>query len=158
MNKPEAIVCDLDGVLRNPTHRNEYAPKGFTEDFDAWLEHSRHVDKDSPIQLNIDWVNDCKAKGMKVILMTSASSDSDVVQKTLTWLQRHGVMFDKLICRAKGDNDSPAESKRNYLRMLADYYTLTMFLDDNLDNCRMAKEEGLIALHFSFDKWLENQI
>ena len=48
--------------------------------------------------------------------------------------------------RKDGDYRPSAEVKRDHLKEIMKKYKVTLFIDDEIENCEMAKELGITAL------------
>lgn len=110
----DIIVFDLDGTLACGKHRLHLLPKPEDANHTAgWLAFNMEADKDVPIQDNIDLMNSMSEE-WELIILTGRSDDAEVI--TEDWLERHGVPYDRLIMRPKGDHRKDIVFKEEKLR------------------------------------------
>lgn len=110
----DIIVWDLDGTLACGKHRLHLLPK--PEDANVtsgWLRFNMAAGADAPIQDNIDLMN-TQPEEWELIILTGRSDDA--LDITVDWLERHGVPYDRLIMRPKGDHRKDIEFKEEKLR------------------------------------------
>lgn len=112
---PKAIICDLDGTLCLMNGRSP---------FDA-----SRCDEDLPNIPVVNMVKNYHQLGYKIIL-ASGREDSFKPQ-TMTWLERFGIAYDKLIMRAAGDFRKDAIIKKEiFANHIEGKYFVELVLDD----------------------------
>ena len=90
------VVFDLDNTLSDARHRNHLVPK--PEDASkclAWEAHYSAAGEDKPIQDNIDLLNRLAGGDTFIVVLTGRCELATWL--TISWLERHGVSYDKLI-------------------------------------------------------------
>lgn len=114
-SQPKAIICDLDGTLCLMNGRSP---------FDA-----SRCDEDLPNIPVVNMVKNYHQLGYKIIL---ASGREDTFKpQTMTWLERFGIAYDKLIMRAAGDFRKDAIIKKEiFANHIEGKYFVELVLDD----------------------------
>lgn len=128
-----AIIVDVDGTLADHT--------GIRSPFD-WDK----VDLDRPKQHVIDMVNGyCRQKHCDMIILSGR--DGSCRDKTLQWLDSHGVEYDELFMRETGDSRKDFKIKMElYTKHIQDQYDVQMVVDDRRSVCRYWSALGLNLL------------
>lgn len=130
----ECIIVDVDGTLAHIDADNPRNP------YDA----SRAMD-----DLLDDAVSNIVAMayghGYRVIVLTGRNADHLGV--TVDWLEKNGVEYDDIFCRASGDRRKDYEVKQElYEKHIKDKYFVKYILDDRPVVCRMWRSLGLKVL------------
>ncbi len=112
---PKAIICDLDGTLCLMNGRSP---------FDA-----SRCDEDLPNIPVVNMVRHYHQLGYKIIL---ASGREDTFKpQTMTWLERYGISYDRLIMRVTGDYRKDAIIKKEiFSNHIEGKYFVELVLDD----------------------------
>ncbi len=79
-------------------------------------------------------------------IVFSTARNEKCRQQTLEKLWSYGISFLELYMRPDGDLRPSAEIKREHLIDIMNKYIVNLFIDDDLSNCKMAKELGILAL------------
>ncbi len=87
-----------------------------------------------PYQEAIDFLNNLKKQGHKIILITARHEEFR--ETTEKWLDKNNIPYDKLY---HDDDKAPLALNEN----------LKIFIDDHLDNVREIKSAGITALLFT---------
>lgn len=143
--KRKAIVCDIDGVLLDSSHVMQEA-----EDlelygdlkWDYFYNHCNDVEVISETKrlLFLFWIND-------VTIVFSTARNKKCYESTVEKFRKEGIYFDKLPMRKDGDLRPAYEVKKEHIEIVKRMdYDIIAFIDDDLDNCNMAKELGILAL------------
>ena len=61
-------------------------------------------------------------------------------------LLKEHIIFDYLYMRTDGDYRPSQEIKKEHLQDIMKHHEVVAFIDDDLSNCEMAKELGMLAL------------
>lgn len=126
--KPEAIICDIDGTLANMANRSPF-------DWDRVGEDTLNED----VAVILDWAF---KEGIVVILMSGR--DSICKPWTEAWLTHHGVKYDSLIMRPKGDSRKDSVVKLELFdNNVRDNYKVLYVLDDRPQVVDMWHDIGL---------------
>lgn len=142
-----AIVLDLDGVLFDTSVIfEEICDLKLTGDA-KWDYFHEHCDSDR-IQLlpGVKELLTTIYNDLSVALVIMTARNEKVRQKTMNKLLKNKIYFDHLYMRKDGDYRPSPEVKRDYLLELMQRYRIEAFIDDDLSNCQMAKELGILAL------------
>lgn len=102
------ILCDLDGTLADCHHRIH-----FILGTKRWDKFFAACGDDKPIKHVIDLINAIDRKKYEVWI-TSARSD-EVFKETVSWLDRHNVVYERLIMRKAGDHTDDGDLKPSWL-------------------------------------------
>lgn len=129
------IICDLDGTLALIDHRRHLV-EGEVKDWDSFYEAC--VD-DVPNQAVIEVINSLAA--FCEIWIVSGRSDV-VSEKTLDWLAKHEVDYDRVFMRKKDDYTADETLKRRMLSSFPRERILCAF-DDRDRVVKMWREEGI---------------
>jgi predicted kinase len=130
VDKPSAIICDIDGTLAHMDGRSPY----------EW----QRVDEDSLDHIVAEIVGRYKLTH-QIILVSGRDEESR--EKTIKWCERHGIVFDILLMRAAGDmrNDRIVK-KEIFESQLKDNYNIHFVLDDRNSVVAMWRSMGLKVL------------
>lgn len=167
--KEKLFIFDVDGVLLDlwtPMKKvfEEYEQITLTDK--AWdnivadylqnpfpyMEFGRFFDASDtirnlpPIKGMPKLVNDLKAQGFDLAIITSISNKEEIKNKRIENLKKfYGDVFDKLICVERGG------SKEQALRDVAADYQISFFCDDHPKNALLSK--GIVTKPL----WFENK-
>lgn len=129
---PKAILCDIDGTLA--------LMRGRRGPFD-W----HKVDLDDANHTILDIVKNHKNSGCKIILMSGR--DGCCRDKTIQWLETHGVPYDELHMRDAGNTEKDSVIKeRLFNQNVRDKYRILFVLDDRDQVVKKWREMGLVCL------------
>ena len=135
------VLCDLDGTLSDLTHRLHNIQK----DNPDWDKFFNECYKDKPIESIIE-LTTCLYEQGHEIYITSGRSDA-VREKTMNWLNRHGVMWSKLIMRKSGDKRSDEIVKAEWLEDGSiDKHNVLFAIDDRDRVVKMWRNLGVKCL------------
>ena len=82
--------------------------------------------------------------GAYIILSTARNEKCR--KETTERLLKEGLTFEKLLMRKENDYRPSNEVKRDHLKEIMQNYEIVAFIDDDLANCEMAKDLGILAL------------
>lgn len=146
----KCVIVDIDSTIADISHRLHMLPKLTKEDGSyepsgrCWDEfHAAAVD-DKPIAEIIELV-ELIAAAYPIILCTGRGEETR--EKTIAWLNKHGVFFDDLYMRPYGDFRKDTVVKGEMLANLrADGYDPIMAFDDRTAVVKMFREAGVRCL------------
>lgn len=135
MQKPNAIICDLDGTLSifekidksKPHYRNQY--------------NASTCDQDllNPVVASII------SKFDNIILLSGREDKYE--EPTRKFLTKHNIKFNKLIMRKSGDNRKDSIIKHEiYTQQIEPNYNILFVLDDRNQVVQMWRSIGLTCL------------
>ena len=133
MNKPKAIIVDIDGTLADM--------RGVRGPFE-WDK----VSQDKPHQDIIDLVRDLRSlKKYKIIITTGR--DGVCEEATKEWVLEHGVNYDEFFIRKAGDfrKDNIIKSEI-YMDHIRPKYDVKFVIDDRDQVVEMWRSLGLRVL------------
>lgn len=146
MEKPKAIVLDVDGVCLDSSaiirELFELKLKGDAK-WDYFREHC-NGDKVKTIESTREFMANVCYFNIYIILLTARNEKCR--EATEKRLREDNFIFDELYMRPQNDYSPAPEIKRNHLLKLMESYDIIAFVDDDLANCEMAKELGILAL------------
>lgn len=162
MNKPKAIIVDLDGTLVDNNHRLHL----LLGDKPNWEQWDEGVPHDKPNQWCLDilygMLDACmldsldhyaKKNTLEILFITGRGSR--LLLKTKKWLKKHFNDNDlnyKLYMRQEGDSRPDFIVKKNIYRdYIRDEYNVLFCLEDKNSVADMWRKEGLVCLHC--DNW-----
>lgn len=112
---PKGIICDLDGTLSLIHNRSP---------FDA-----SKCEQDKPNIPIVNLVKNYKKLGYKILLLSGR--DGKYESQTISWLEKHGVIYDALWMRKPKDNRKDAIIKEEIFRIeIENKYYVEFVLDD----------------------------
>lgn len=145
MNKPKAVICDMDGTLVDVSSIRHHVRGGILPDgsykrknFDAFHTESATC---PPIQETLDLVTWHREAGTKIIIVTARSRRYRV--PTVWWLLWNNIETDDLFMRRDGDHRPDYEVKKDLLVEIRKRWTPIHALDDNPNVIRLWQEEGI---------------
>lgn len=145
MKKPKAIVLDVDGVCLDSSailkELFDLKLKGDAK-WDYFREHC-NGDRVKTIESSRKFINNVY-KNAHIILSTARNEKCR--KETEIRLENNYFLYDELYMRPQNDYSPAPEIKRSHLLKLMESYDIIAFVDDDLANCEMAKELGILAL------------
>jgi predicted kinase len=130
-DKPEAIICDIDGTLAHMVNRSPFDWNRVGEDV-----------VDPVVAMLIDRLND----KYKIIMLSGR--DGGCLPETEKWLNDNNIYYDKLFMRTAGDNRKDNIVKLEiFNEFVRDNYQIKFVLDDRNQVVDMWRNElGLKVL------------
>ncbi len=149
MIKHKAIVCDIDSVLLKTDFILDEADKlGLYGDLKWDYFHSHCNDNNVKVIDNVKVFYNRVRYGVNpdvyFILLTARSELC--ADATLKRLAQDNIFCDKIYLRKAGDYRSACDVKREYLQEIMKDFDVICFIDDDIRNCEMAKELGILSL------------
>lgn len=146
--KCKAIVCDVDGViLQTDFILREIFELGLKgeEKWEYFYEHC-NSDRVKAIETFKNFYTTIRYGINDLCCIISTARNERCSDATLKKLARDKIIFDMSYWRKNGDLRPACEVKREHLLKIMEKYDIVAFIDDDLDNCEMAKELGVLAL------------
>lgn len=143
-----AVVFDIDGVLLNiDCILDEIRARGLSgaEEYEYFYEHCNDS-RVKVIEGGRRFYNFIRYCDDYVYCILLTARNEKVRDKTLKRLADDGILCDRLYMRKVGDTRSDAAVKKEYLQEIMKDFDIICFVDDDADNCAMAKELGLFVL------------
>jgi hypothetical protein len=142
------IIVDIDGTIsdcRNRLHYVYESPRNWEQFFAELID-------DAPIKPIINLINsfynpdNCE---QNIILCTGRPEEHRTA--TVAWIRFHGVAYDKLYMRKKGDYRGDSIIKKELLQQMRnDGFNPELVIDDRQSVVDMWRKEGLICLQMAF--------
>lgn len=127
MNKPQAIIVDVDGTLALMGDRSPY----------DWS----RVGEDKPNEVIVELVIQL-SKRYKIIIVSGR--DGSCFAATLGWLRTYCVPYEKFLIRTVGNNEKDSIVKeRIYRKEIEPFYDVQFVLDDRDQVVKMWRSLGL---------------
>lgn len=143
----KVIVCDIDGVLLETQYLlKEIHNLGLTGDA-KWEHFYRNCNSDRVHLADgaMELIHFIDASTNSILILSTARNEK-CRHETMSKLWSYGISFLELYMRPDGDLRPSAEIKREHLKEIMKKYNVALFIDDDLSNCKMAKELGVLAL------------
>ena len=145
--KEKAVVLDIDGIILDSSFiLKEIHEKGLKGE-EKWEYYYSNCNSDRVYVFDSAWelLQTFYDAEMQVLLSTARNERNRDATNQKLWFQ-HGICYDGLYMREEGDYRPSAEVKREHLQEIMKEYDIVMFVDDDLSNCEMAKEFGILSL------------
>ncbi len=131
------VLVDMDGTLADCEHRRHYVRSTRTKNWPAFF---AACDQDPPMPHVREWVN-ALAEDHCICIVSGRPTDLCGI-KTEEWLARHGVRYDHLFMRDRGDSRPDTQIKGEILdRLPAEQVALV--IDDRQSVVDMWRQRGL---------------
>ena len=142
-----AIVLDLDGTLFDTSVVfKEIYSAGLKGD-DMWEYFYEHCNSERIKLLpGVKELFSLIYNDISLAIIVMTARNEKVREKTMEKLLKNKIYFDHLYMRKDGDYRPSPEVKREYLLELMQRYEIIAFIDDDLENCTMAKELGIYSM------------
>ena len=141
-----AVVFDLDGVLLDTSfifkELYELDLKGDAK-WDYF--HKRCNSDDVKLIPGIRKFFTTIYNDPPLAIIISTARNEKVRKDTLKKLFDNRIIFDELYMRKDGDYRPSAEVKKEHLQDIMKKYEVEAFIDDDIENCDMAKELGILT-------------
>ncbi len=132
---PKAYIVDIDGTIAFMNGRKPY----------DW----NKVDTDLP---NVCVINTIQQLSRDCKILITSGRDSVCKEKTIEWLDKHGVPYDNVFMRSKGDMRKDYIVKKElYEQNIKDKYAVIGVFDDRPAVVRLWKELGLMVFNVGND-------
>lgn len=142
-----AIVLDMDGVLFDTSHifkkLYELELKGDAK-WDYFHQHCN--DEEVKLMPGVKDFFKTLYNDVPLAIIVSTARNEKIKMDTMRKLLGNKVIFDHLYMRKDGDYRPSSEVKKEHLQEIMKDYEVTLFIDDDIENCEMAKELGILAL------------
>lgn len=146
--KRKAIVCDIDGVLLDSQFIIDEIHKLGLKGDDKWEYFYQHCNSDrvKPIESTKEFYTTIRYGINDLCCIISTARNEKCADATLKKLVKERIVFDRSYWRAKHDYRTACEVKREHLQEIMKEFDVIAFIDDDLQNCEMAKDLGILAL------------
>ena len=142
MNKPKAIIVDLDGTLVEMEHRVPLVRQNPPD----WKNFMEQIPSDKVNHWCHELLKAFSLREYKIIIITGRGERFDGLTKQ--WLADHSIRYDEYYSRKSKDRrDDALVKKEIYLEQIKNRYDILFVLDDRLSVVKMWRDElGLITL------------
>ena len=163
--KRKAIVIDIDNCVLNTqfildeihklglkgeekwdyfyNHCNDVEVISETKKFLDTIDSGYYVTKENIID-GFDSYTHCDRQKYVIIISTARNEKCREATEDKLWDE--GIRWDYLYMRKDGDLRPAHEVKREHLLQIMEEFDVIAFIDDDLQNCEMAKELGILSL------------
>ena len=138
----KAIIFDIDGTLADVEHRVHHV----RQDKKNWRAFNDAMSEDVLNPWCAKLIEAMHAQGFAIIFVTGR--DENYRDKTIDWMYRHQIHFDRLYMRAAVDFRGDDEVKKEiYLQEIKDQWEVLFVVDDRLSVVKMWREQlNLVCL------------
>lgn len=146
--KRKAIVCDIDGVLLDTQFiLNEIRKLGLKgeEKWDYFCKNC-NSDRVEVIETTKNFYTTIRYGINDLYCIISTARNEKCSDATLKKLAKEKIIFDRSYWRKSDDLRPACEVKREHLLKIMEEFDVIAFIDDDLQNCKMAKSFGILAL------------
>ena len=142
-----AIIFDIDGTLADVRHRLHHLDG--EKNWHAFFNDMGDDPVIEPVATLARHIATTRHKsGIEAVLVVSARPASAAWGKiTKAWLERHGIVYDRLYMRAEDDRRPDQVVKSEILqRILDDGYSPVLVVDDRPQVVAMWRDHGIVTL------------
>jgi len=138
----KVYIFDLDGTIALNDHRQHFL-EGDNKDWDAFFE-ACHNDEINEAIRSLMWA--VNQYGYKIYIVTGRSKA--VQAKTISWLRRYSVPYDKLVMRPEDNYQSDDDLKPFMLHSILDRSDeVQAIFDDRNSVVEMWRDNGYQCFH-----------
>ena len=145
--KEQAVIFDADGVLLNTSYIFEEIFKLKLKGDEKWDYFKKHCNSERT-QAFRDILDLWFALSGRFKVFVSTARNEKCKEETPAKLQRSYFFIpnENLLMRKDGDYRESQEVKKDHLLQIMKDYDIIAFIDDDLKNCEMARDLGVLAL------------
>ena len=137
----KTYIFDIDGTIANTDHRVHHL-EGDKKDWKSWYAKAHN---DTPYWEIVDLMHLAWNAGIKVIICTGR--DENCREETKEWLDKHGLPYDQLYMRKKGDRRDDTIVKFELLEKMHEHgYDPVLVFEDRDRVVQMWRDAGLKCL------------
>ena len=103
------VICDIDGTVANNDHRQH-----LLQGFKTWDKFFGALDKDTPIQEEINYVKQLNQNGKEIVFITGRPERYR--KKTTAWLENYFDFEIKVLMRKDNDIRDKVSVKKDIFR------------------------------------------
>ena len=141
----QAIVIDIDGVILDTSFILKEAEKLGLKGNAKWRYFYENCNSDRVhLMLNIKRFLNIFLEDAFLIISTGRNWKCSV--ETDKKLLSYGIEADRMFMRKDDDLRPAHEVKYEHLKTIMKEFQILAFIDDEIENCEMAKELGILAL------------
>ena len=129
--RPSVVVFDIDGTLAEKGNRSAY----------DWA----NVGEDLPDESVVELVKSIDRDKIKIIVCTGR--DGICIDESEQWLDNHGIDYDEIYIRPKGNSEPDWVVKEKMWRKISESYFIVGLIDDRNVVVRRARALGLKVFH-----------
>ena len=141
MNIKTTVIFDLDGTLALVDKRREIAKKPNGKiDFDIFYD-PQYIELDEPNSFVIELAKMYKRDGYEIVIVSGRSDRTK--EATDRWLEKYGVLYDRMIMRKRKNFTPDNELKERWLEKYLDRDNIHVVVDDRQRVVDMWRRNGL---------------
>ena len=141
MNIKTTVIFDLDGTLALVDKRREIAKKPNGKiDFDIFYD-PQYIELDEPNSFVIELAKMYKRDGYEIVIVSGRSDRTK--EATDRWLEKYGVLYDRMIMRKRKNFTPDNELKERWLEKYLDRDDIRVVVDDRQRVVDMWRRNGL---------------
>jgi phosphoglycolate phosphatase-like HAD superfamily hydrolase len=141
LDKPRAVVWDLDGTLSDDRARAHFVEveQGKQRDWESYFDA---IDQDPPIAASMELLHALRLAGIRIIFLTGRPEFTR--PKTERWLRANGLTeYDVLVMRPEGERRHAGRFKVDEIGRLRERYELVCAFEDRIDVAEHLRQIGL---------------
>lgn len=143
--KQKCIVCDIDNTILNTEFiLREIYEKGLKGD-DKWDYFHANCNSDR-VNVFPNIIPFIRGFGDNVVTVILTARNEKVRFQTAKKLWQYKIGFEEMYMRESDDYRPAEDVKKDHLQKIKEKYDIICFVDDNLGNCEMARDLGILAL------------
>ncbi len=141
MNIKTTVIFDLDGTLALVDKRREIAKKPNGKiDFNIFYD-PQYIELDEPNSFVIELAKMYKRDGYEIVIVSGRSDRTK--EATDRWLEKYGVLYDRMIMRKRKNFTPDNELKERWLEKYLDPDNIHVVVDDRQRVVDMWRRNGL---------------
>lgn len=142
INKPLAVIFDIDGVLVDSSYIEKQARKSKVNVYDYFKTHLEESSKYGNKPITDMFESYCNNPGYKVFIITSRLES---IRKETEYQLKliSNCRYDGLFMREDDDFKQSQEIKKEHLKELQKNFNVVLVIDDEDSNIRMYRRNGV---------------
>ena len=143
--KPKAIVVDVDGVILDSEIILREILNLKLKGDEMWSYFHKNCNS-SKVKLFSNIIPLLQSLKEEVHVILSTARSEKCRETTEKRLKEEGFSYTYLYMRGKDDLRTSSELKKEHLDFIMKEFEVIAFIDDDLSNCQMAKDLGILSL------------
>lgn len=146
--KQKAVIFDIDNTILNLQPIFQEIHKLGLKGSKKWqyFYDNCNSDRVKPIKGMLELYRVLRYSPKQVSCILLSARSEKVREQTIGKLMDEQILYDRLYMRKINDFRPAEDVKRDYLVELMEEFNVIAFFDDELSNCKMAKDLGIASL------------
>lgn len=137
MEKPTAVIYDVDGTMANVSGIRHYV-RGPVKDFEKFHAESINCPTNPEVVAHME---ESRAAGHAIIVVTARRQRW--FYHTIIWMNENGIEWDEIFMRGDKDMRPDYEVKSDIIRVIKQKWNPVHAVDDNPSVIQVWKENGI---------------